>query len=103
MRKVVRIDFKNTSTQVPQPHNIIICKPGKKGVVEAAAMALMTDPKAMEKGYVPESDAIFAHSTLLQPNESGTVEFTATEPGAYDYLCTFPGHWILMKGVMTVE
>ncbi len=30
--------------------------------------------------------------------------FTAPkEPGEYPYVCTFPGHWRLMKGVMTVE
>ena len=25
------------------------------------------------------------------------------EPGTYPYLCTFPGHWILMKGEMHVK
>ena len=99
----VKINFKNTSTQVPQPHNLIICKPGKKGTVEAGAMALMTDPNAMAKGYIPESEDIFAHSKLIQPGQEEVVEFTAPEAGTYDYLCTFPGHWILMKGVMTVE
>ena len=101
--KKVRIVFKNTSTTVPQPHNLIICKPGKKGVIEALAMQLMTDPNAMAKGYIPESEDIFAHSNLIQPGQSEILEFTAPEPGTYDYLCTFPGHWILMKGVMTVE
>lgn len=101
--KKVRIVFKNTSTTVPQPHNLIICKPGKKPVIEALAQAMMTDPKAMEKGYIPESDEILVHSKLLQPNESENIEFTAPAPGSYDYTCTFPGHWLLMKGVMTVE
>ena len=99
----IKIEFKNTSTQVPQPHNIVFCKPGKEGAVSAAAQALMTDPNAMAKGYIPDSPDIFLHSKLLQPNQSETIEFTAPDPGSYPYLCTFPGHWILMKGVMTVE
>ena len=24
------------------------------------------------------------------------------QPGIYPYVCTFPGHWIIMKGVMVV-
>ena len=24
-------------------------------------------------------------------------------PGRYPYLCTFPGHWVIMNGVMIVE
>ena len=61
------------------------------------------DPNAMQKGYIPESEDIFAHSKLIQPNQAEVMEFTAPAAGTYDYLCTFPGHWILMKGVMTVE
>ncbi len=99
----VKINFKNTSTQVPQPHNLVICKPGKKAAVEALAMQLMTDPNAMAKGYIPESEDIFAHTGLIQPGQAEILEFTAPEPGTYDYVCTFPGHWILMKGVMTVN
>ncbi|MEM7147378.1 MAG: plastocyanin/azurin family copper-binding protein [Verrucomicrobiota bacterium] len=101
--KPVVIKFSNTSTGAPQPHNIIICKPGKDGAITQAAMAMMADPTALEKGYVPESDDIFAHSKLLQPGESEDMKFTVEEPGVYPYLCTFPGHFVLMKGTMTVE
>jgi azurin len=101
--KPVVIKFANTSTAAPQPHNILICKPGKDGAITQAAMAMMTDPTALEKGYLPESDDIFAHSNLLQPGETEEIKFTAPEAGSYPYLCTFPGHFILMKGVMTVE
>jgi azurin len=32
------------------------------------------------------------------------LEFDApAEPGLYPYLCTFPGHGMLMNGIMTVE
>ena len=32
-----------------------------------------------------------------------TIEFTApAEPGDYPYICTFPGHWRLMNGVLHV-
>lgn len=88
---------------LPQPHNWVLGKPGTKDKIMAAAMAIMTDPKALEKGYIPESPDILHHTKLVQPNSIDSIEFTAPAPGQYPYLCTFPGHAILMNGVMTVE
>ena len=46
--------------------------------------------------------------SLVTPlvNGKGQVEqeFTAPEqPGRYPFLCTFPGHWRVMKGVLIVD
>jgi len=33
-----------------------------------------------------------------------TISFRApAEPGRYPYLCTFPGHWMIMNGDLIVE
>lgn len=87
-----------------QPHNILIVKPGKKDVVGMASNAGLADPTFLtEKNAVPESEDILFHSKLLQPGEEETIEFTAPEePGDYPYLCTYPGHWAIMNGVMKV-
>lgn len=87
-----------------QPHNIVIAKPGKKDVVGMAANAGLTDPKFLtEKQAVPDSEEILFHSKLVQAGAEETLEFTApSEPGDYPYLCTYPGHWALMNGVMKV-
>ena len=99
----VKFTFNNTHPAVPQPHNWVLGKPGTKDKLLAAAMGIMTDPKALEKGYIPESPDILFHTKLLQPNTSETLEFVAPAAGDYPYLCTFPGHGILMNGVMKVE
>jgi hypothetical protein len=40
---------------------------------------------------------------LVQRGESDRIEFTApTTPGEYTFVCTFPGHWVRMYGVMLV-
>jgi Copper binding proteins, plastocyanin/azurin family len=40
---------------------------------------------------------------LVQRGDSDTINFTApSTPGEYNYLCTFPGHWVRMYGVMVV-
>ena len=86
-----------------QPHNIIIVNPGKKDVVGMAANMGLTDPKFLtEKQAVPDSDEILFHSSLVQAGAEETIEFTAPAAGDYPYLCTYPGHWALMNGVMKV-
>lgn len=101
----VKLTFNNTGSIAPQPHNFLLIKPGKDQAVGAQANAMLTDPQAMAKNYIPEAskDDIIAHTKLVQPNGTDTIEFTApAEAGDYPYICTFPGHWLLMKGVMHV-
>ncbi len=99
----VKLTFSNDSI-VPLQHNLVIGKIGTKDAIIALANAMMTQPDALAKGYIPESPDILYHTKLLNPKESQTLEFTApTEKGDYPYLCTFPGHSIIMNGVMKVE
>lgn len=80
-------------------HNLVILTPGT--VVADFGTKAMT---AKETGYIPaDSAAIFAHTRLLGPGESDTLKFAAPAAGAYPYLCSFPGHFAVMQGVMTVK
>ena len=84
-------------------HNLVIVKPDQKDAVGALADAMLTDPEAMKKHYVPDTDDIIASSELVNPGGNEKIEFTAPEEvGDYPYICTFPGHWRLMQGVMKV-
>ncbi|MCB1204587.1 MAG: hypothetical protein KDN18_10035 [Verrucomicrobiae bacterium] len=101
----VKVTLVNPADSVTrQPHNFLIVKPGKKDVVGMAANAGMADPAFLTtKQAVPESPEILHHTKLVQPGEQDTIEFTAPEePGDYPYLCTYPGHWAIMNGVMKV-
>lgn len=85
-------------------HNIVICKPGTAEKVGKAADAMAQDPKSVQKHYVPQMPEVLASSILVNPGESYTLEFTAPDkPGDYPFVCTFPGHWSIMRGVMRVE
>ncbi len=103
-QKVKLILVNPTDSVTRQPHNLLIVKPGKKDVVGMAANAAMTDPEFMTtKQAIPESDDILFHTKLVQAGEEDTLEFTAPEEeGDYPYLCTYPGHWAIMNGVMKV-
>jgi azurin len=101
----VKLTLNNTGSIAPQPHNFLLIKPGKLDAVGALANAMLADPQGPAKHYTPEAAKpdILANTKLVQPNQTETIEFTApTEAGDYPYICTFPGHWLLMRGVMHV-
>jgi azurin len=99
----VKLTFNNVHPTVPQPHNIVIGSAGSKDKLMGLAMQMATAPDGMAKGFIPEAPEILFHTKLLQPNETETIEFTAPAAGDYPYLCTFPGHAVLMNGVMKVQ
>ena len=70
-------------------------------------------PKFLEAGqgdsaneFIAPAQAfhVLGKTKITGPAESDSVTFTAPSvPGPYDYICTFPGHYVSgMKGVMTV-
>jgi azurin len=71
---------------------------------EAFAMAAA---QATENNYVPSDmqDQIVAQTGLAAGGETTEVTFTVPEePGTYDYICTFPGHYLAgMTGDFIVE
>jgi azurin len=96
----IKLTFTNTHPTLPQPHNIVIGKFGTKDKMMGIAMGAMT---LVDKGYIPDSPDILAHTKLLQPGTSETIEFTVPAAGEYPYFCTFPGHVAIMNGVLTAQ
>jgi azurin len=80
------------------PHNWVLVKPGK----EASYAAFVVD-KA-DAGYYLDSPDVLAHVDLTAPGSKSETTFTApTEPGDYPYICSFPGHYMMMKGTLVVK
>ena len=96
----IKLTFNNTHPTLPQPHNFVIGKAGTKDKMMTIAMSAMT---LVDKGYIPDSPDILAHTKLLQPGTSETIEFTLPAAGEYPYFCTFPGHVAIMNGVATAQ
>ena len=85
------------------PHNLLISAPGSLETVgtAAAAMPMPTDPAV--KPFVPNSPLVLHATNLLKEGETARLGFTAPKaPGEYIFVCTFPGHWVRMYGVMLV-
>ncbi|MDF1826454.1 MAG: plastocyanin/azurin family copper-binding protein [Verrucomicrobiales bacterium] len=94
----LRIVFSNEDPN-DQPHNIVIIKPGTLEEIQAASMMVTGDSQA--KGFVPESEHIIASSGLLDAGGSDELLINIPkEKGVYHYVCTFPGHAMLMYGAI---
>ncbi|WP_081891714.1 PVC-type heme-binding CxxCH protein [Verrucomicrobium sp. BvORR106] len=97
--KKVKLIFANPDFM---PHNILLVNPGK--IDEVANKALVMGAQGFETGFIPESKEILWHSKLLDHGKEQIIEFTAPEKaGEYPYVCSFPGHSIIMRGVLKVK
>jgi hypothetical protein len=84
-----------------QPHNFLILQPGKRDEIVQQALAL--GEKGPAADYIPNNPAILVHSSLLNADGTNKVKFTApTEKGIYPYVCTMPGHGLVMYGAMYI-
>jgi azurin len=99
--KPVELTFENPDAM---QHNLLIIKPKSLESIGKASDKMITQRDAAERNYIPNlPHFIIAATPLVNPNQSHTLTFTApTETGDYPFVCTFPGHWRLMKGVMKV-
>ena len=60
--------------------------------------------KASKNDYIPaKSSEIIAHTAMIGGGETTEIEFVAPEPGVYDYICSFPGHYAMMRGKLIVK
>ena len=85
-------------------HNFLIVQPGALEEVGVAANEMAKDPGGILKNFIPPSDKILQATKLLDPNTGTVLRFTApNEPGIYPFVCTFPGHWVIMNGKMIVQ
>lgn len=98
--KPVEFRFSNLDNM---PHNLVFVKPGALEEVGLAAERTAQDADARDRQFVPSSDKILLASKLLGPGESQSLVFDVpSEPGLYPYVCTYPGHWRRMFGVLVV-
>tara|TARA_A100001015_G_scaffold82678_1_gene91712 strand:+ start:2446 stop:2901 length:456 start_codon:yes stop_codon:yes gene_type:complete len=93
----VVLTMDNTATQEVMKHNIVILS-DKSKVNEIGMAALKAE------NYLPDHPAIIAATAMADAGAKSEVTFTApSEPGEYTYICTYPGHYAMMQGVMIVK
>lgn len=99
--EAIRLTFRNPDVV---PHNWVLAKPGTLVKVGQLANLLIADADAVARHYVPKSDDVVAYTNVAAPGQTATIHFHApTARGRYPFLCTFPGHWMVMNGELIVE
>ncbi len=82
-------------------HNLVITTPGAGDKVGKMAMEMGLDGPAL--GFVPASEDVLFNTCVIEPETSQSLFFVAPEKeGDYTYVCTFPGHYFNMRGIMKV-
>ncbi|MFO1448935.1 MAG: PVC-type heme-binding CxxCH protein [Opitutaceae bacterium] len=85
------------------PHNLVVVTPGSRPAIGTAATTMPAVPDRAGRLYVPVDKAVLAATKMLEPGQQERLLLTAPQqPGAYEYVCTFPGHWPIMWGTLYV-
>jgi putative heme-binding domain-containing protein len=84
-------------------HNLVLCAPGARRKVGLAADALLADPTAIERDWIPDLPEVLYATPMANPKQSVVLRFiTPEKPGSYPFLCSVPNHWRIMQGTMVV-
>jgi uncharacterized cupredoxin-like copper-binding protein/glucose/arabinose dehydrogenase len=95
----IKLTFNNNDDML---HNFVITAPA--AATEVGALALKLGINGERLSYIPATSKVLYHTLLLQPGKSETIYFTAPQkPGDYEFVCTYPGHYMVMRGILKIE
>jgi azurin len=95
----IKLTFNNTDDML---HNFVITAPAS--ATDVGLLAIKLGISGERLSYIPATSKVLYHTLLLQPGKSETIYFTAPEkPGNYEFLCSFPGHYMIMRGILKIE
>ncbi len=101
----VALTFKNAGSmpKVAMGHNLVVLK---KNVDALSFGQKVLASGGSASNPLPNSllGDVLAYTKLLGPGESERITFVSpSEAGEYAYVCTFPGHFAMMRGKMIVK
>jgi len=85
-------------------HNLIILNTGNDALtfggnlITKYGATLQNEWKPIKAGKL-----VLAQTKMLGPNEQDIIKITFKKAGVYHYLCSFPGHYGQMRGVINVK
>jgi len=100
--QTITINFMN---QHPDLHNVVFLSSD----TDLKALGLdidqyMTNPSSSDTDYIPPSrlDEILGSIAVLSQSESSMHTLGPLSKGSYPFVCTVPGHWSLMQGILHI-
>lgn len=83
-------------------HNLAIITPGSSQTVLDAAVAMGAE--GLKKNFIPEIPELLASTPQVAQGMKYTLYFAVPEePGNYHFICTYPGHGLIMQGIFAVQ
>lgn len=80
-------------------HNFVLLKKD----VDLASFA-NSAATAYDNEYIPKgTNDVIAYTKIIGAGETTVIEFEAPEVGSYEFICSFPGHYAMMRGVFIVQ
>ena len=90
--------------KIAMGHNFVLLAKGTNLITWAANAS---KPELRENNFIPkegaEKEAVLAHTIVIGGGEETDVTFSVEEAGEYEFLCSFPGHFALMRGKVIVK
>lgn len=82
------------------PHNLVLVR--SDNAINPVGIAALD---AADNEYIPESEMkrILGYTAMADPGETVELQITVPAPGEHPYICTFPGHFRSMQGVLISE
>ena len=93
---LIRIRFTNEATTSAIQHNLVIIAEGQEETIGVGGIQA-----GEAKHYLPDSPDVLAATPIVRAGESASF-VVDLEPGTYSFICTFPGHYLSMRGTLTV-
>lgn len=104
--KPFEVIFENVDVM---PHNIVFVQPGLRQKIAEEVQTKRPDQVDKEgRAYLPGDGKnldprVFGASRITEPGQKETLKLKApSKEGEYEYVCTFPGHWMIMWGKLIV-
>jgi len=83
-------------------HNLAIITPGSRQTILDAAVAM--GAAGLKKNFIPEIPELLASTPQVAQGMKYTLYFAVPEePGNYHFICTYPGHGLIMQGIFAVQ
>ncbi len=89
----------------PDLHNAVFLQPGDLQAFGQALDGYMADPDAIANEYIPPSQQprVVGSTGVLEMGQNREIPLGALPAGEYPFVCSVPGHWAVMQGVLTVS
>jgi len=96
----LKVVLDNIATNPAMRHNFVLLSVGPDDEATIGQVGIGAVQAGEAKDFIPDHDAILAYTKMAGAGDRVEVEFTVPPPGDYVYLCSYLGHYVMMRGVL---